>query len=225
MLIYQTDAFVFRDDLNLFCSMDYDYIGAPWPWIFAREFSMKYKYRVGNGGFSLRRIDAVLKVLRHKKEILQTCPFAKKLLDAEDVFWMYCATLGVESFKVANEVKALTFSTEGFQEKWLARRTIQTLPFGCHSWSMPARYGTWKKWIESAGYRLPEVSPKQCGSLHMKYHRLHMMRDYLRSRIKRKSLLKQVVYEKSFGVSGEVYILLLLCEQSSCILSNLHNLV
>ena len=30
ILIYQTDAFIFKDDLNYWCEKDYDYIGAPW---------------------------------------------------------------------------------------------------------------------------------------------------------------------------------------------------
>jgi len=29
ILIYQLDAFVFRDELEYFCSLGYDYIGAP----------------------------------------------------------------------------------------------------------------------------------------------------------------------------------------------------
>ena len=30
MLIYQLDAFVFRDELEYWCAKGYDYIGAPW---------------------------------------------------------------------------------------------------------------------------------------------------------------------------------------------------
>ena len=30
ILIYQTDAFVFSDELNYWCSIGYDYLGAPW---------------------------------------------------------------------------------------------------------------------------------------------------------------------------------------------------
>lgn len=187
MLIYQTDAFVFRDNLKKFCDMNYDYVGAPWPWWFAREFPMRCKHRVGNGGFSLRRIDTALKILRHKQEILRNCSFSQRLLDAEDLFWTYCDMLGIESFHVPDEVTALSFSTEGFQEKWLSRCKKETLPFGCHSWSMPARYGTWKKWIESAGYNLPAISSKQIGSQHLRYHRLHLMRNYLISRCKKNS--------------------------------------
>ena len=51
ILIYQPDAFVFYDALEDFCSLGYDYIGAPWPY-YAWLGSRKPKTpRVGNGGF------------------------------------------------------------------------------------------------------------------------------------------------------------------------------
>jgi len=64
ILIYQLDAFVFRDELEYWCSRDFDYIGAPWwdqrmGWI-----------GVGNGGFCLRKPTRCLAVLtsRHKED-------------------------------------------------------------------------------------------------------------------------------------------------------------
>ncbi len=64
ILIYQLDAFVFRDELEYWCSRDFDYIGAPW-W----DDRMGW-YGVGNGGFSLRRPARCLRVLtsRHKED-------------------------------------------------------------------------------------------------------------------------------------------------------------
>lgn len=61
VLMYHLDALVFSDQLSEWCGKGYDYIGAPFmvcsdsPWV-KRE-------RVGNGGFALYRIPAVLKVL------------------------------------------------------------------------------------------------------------------------------------------------------------------
>ena len=55
ILIYQLDAFVFDDQLSAWCAAGYDYVGAPWP---------RLQFRVGNGGFSLRRTAACLSVLR-----------------------------------------------------------------------------------------------------------------------------------------------------------------
>ncbi|MFT3825794.1 MAG: DUF5672 family protein [Chitinophagaceae bacterium] len=70
MLIYQLDAFIFRDDLENWCSKGYDYVGAPWiNWSWSEHYARfltlprkvftKLGYKgynlVGNGGFSLRK--------------------------------------------------------------------------------------------------------------------------------------------------------------------------
>lgn len=61
ILIYQLDALVFSDQLLEWCATDLDYIGAPWlqcadsPWV--------GRPRVGNGGFSLRKVRSFLNVL------------------------------------------------------------------------------------------------------------------------------------------------------------------
>lgn len=64
LLIYQLDALVFSDSVDRWCRAGYDYLGAPWledPADPAKGFS-----RVGNGGFSLRRVEACLEVLEAK---------------------------------------------------------------------------------------------------------------------------------------------------------------
>lgn len=71
MLIYQLDAWVFRDELMYWCDKGYDYIGAP-------MFLEPYKIRtcvVGNGGFSLRRISYCIKLLNRNRFIPYLKPF------------------------------------------------------------------------------------------------------------------------------------------------------
>lgn len=64
ILIYQTDALVFSDQLLEWCEKGYDYVGAPWV---ESPFTRFTKVPlVGNGGFSLRRIGGFLKVLNSK---------------------------------------------------------------------------------------------------------------------------------------------------------------
>ena len=68
ILLYQLDAFIFTDDIKKWCSMGYDYIGAPW---FegrdqATEQSQMLPY-AGNGGFSLRNIEALIRILTENK--------------------------------------------------------------------------------------------------------------------------------------------------------------
>lgn len=63
ILIYQLDAFVFKDELNLWCNKNYDYIGAPW-------YTDKGKIlkSAGNGGFSLRKVSTFYNLLSGKYE-------------------------------------------------------------------------------------------------------------------------------------------------------------
>lgn len=68
MLIYQTDAWVFKDELEYWCNKGYDYIGAP---NFYNDGIVHTNifWGVGNGGFSLRRIQYCIKVLNSYRNI------------------------------------------------------------------------------------------------------------------------------------------------------------
>ena len=65
ILIHQLDALVFKDELDAWCAKGYDYIGAPWFKTFWRFKPGKRLYAVGNGGFSLRKVQSCIKVLSH----------------------------------------------------------------------------------------------------------------------------------------------------------------
>lgn len=57
LLTYELDAFIFKDDLDYWCNKNYDYIGAPW--FDAYDEVKGNVLRVGNSGFSLRKIAAI----------------------------------------------------------------------------------------------------------------------------------------------------------------------
>ncbi|WP_242919062.1 DUF5672 family protein [Pontibacter liquoris] len=63
ILIYQLDAYVFKDDLFKWCMTDFDFIGAPWFEDWSESTSLKIA-GVGNGGFSLHTIRSALGVLQ-----------------------------------------------------------------------------------------------------------------------------------------------------------------
>lgn len=78
LLIYQLDAWVFRNELEYWCAQGYDYLGAPW----FKDATTMYS-KAGNGGFSLRNVRACLDAIdcgvhrtfasafkRHKKKHL-----------------------------------------------------------------------------------------------------------------------------------------------------------
>lgn len=65
MLIYQLDAWIFKDELEYWCNQPYDYIGAPWFEGFTTDVTPEtplQKY-AGNGGFSLRSVDKMYKLV------------------------------------------------------------------------------------------------------------------------------------------------------------------
>lgn len=56
ILIYQLDAYVFRDELEYWCNLNFDYIGAPWFADTTIPVKDQVLYGVGNGGLSLRKV-------------------------------------------------------------------------------------------------------------------------------------------------------------------------
>ena len=65
VLIYHLDALVFADRLAEWCRAGYDYIGAPW--LISPDTPQITEEKVGNGGFSLRRVRSFLRVLGSRR--------------------------------------------------------------------------------------------------------------------------------------------------------------
>lgn len=64
ILIYQLDAWIFRDELKYWCNKGYDYIGAPWFEGLHLATNNSNFIGVGNGGFSLRKVRSHIKLLK-----------------------------------------------------------------------------------------------------------------------------------------------------------------
>lgn len=129
ILIYQLDAFAFSNQLERFCRMGYDYIGAPWSFcghkiIEGRSVIM----RVGNGGFSLRNPQACLALL--KKYTLRLGAWELN----EDTFFAYFGKKEENDFRLAPIQVAYQFACEIDAARWY-RKNGNTLPFGCHGWN------------------------------------------------------------------------------------------
>jgi len=69
ILFYEPDAYVFSNELDFWCNKGYDYIGAPWFTNCKSYESGNQLWRIGNGGFSLRKIQSHLHLLRNLKFI------------------------------------------------------------------------------------------------------------------------------------------------------------
>jgi Protein of unknown function (DUF5672) len=79
MLTYELDAFVFRNELLDWCAKGWDYIGAPW---FEGHDSAKPDapfLGVGNSGFSLRRIQAMIDVFSTWRNIQPTMEIVREV--------------------------------------------------------------------------------------------------------------------------------------------------
>lgn len=160
VLLHQLDCYVFRDELSEWCGRGYDFIGAPIFEGFFPEDPAKVDAFVGNGGFSLRRVETFQRVLRSRRTYRPQRPFwrrtgpmepvkmAKRLLMAagvfngvqscthehgEDIFWSRHARHFLPEFKVAPVREGFQFSWD-YAPAYCHAQNEGRLPFGCHSW-------------------------------------------------------------------------------------------
>lgn len=144
MLIYQLDAFVFSNRLQEFCDLGFDYIGAPLPYL-----KTKYNVRIGNGGFSLRKISSCISVVAKKEEIYDKTGKGELFeYGEEDRFFGYCGWDKDIDFSVPDIKTALKFSIEYDIMDAYKKLSKGNLPFGCHAWSKPHLWKVWEPFIK-----------------------------------------------------------------------------
>ena len=142
ILIYQLDAYLFKDNLDRWIDKNFDYIGAPWiNWEYQSKFKNNApairkmwwklfgapKYFVGNGGFSLRKVKTFVRVLDL---------FQKKSTDwgmFEDTFWPLYIKTYYPIFQIPDYKTALEFSFETSPQTCYELNG-KKLPTGCHGW-------------------------------------------------------------------------------------------
>ncbi|TAN51771.1 MAG: hypothetical protein EPN21_05660 [Methylococcaceae bacterium] len=154
MLIVQTDAIVFADHLEYWTNSCFDYVGAPWrhgmvveiPEMDSPFAGERVHMNVGNGGFSLRKIQSCAQVLRELSVIVDRIMVNKDVyvrvertslvnemsINAnEDIFFALAGQISC-NFIVPNPVHASHFSFEYEPRRHLA--LINKLPMGAHAW-------------------------------------------------------------------------------------------
>ncbi|MBD2753316.1 DUF5672 family protein [Spirosoma validum] len=162
ILIYQLDAWIFRDELDYWCNLNYDYIGAPW--FVGMEFATNSSVflGIGNGGFSLRKVKSQIKVLETFHYLKPISYFFKKFKEnksiksllsiianatfrnntfyifnnwdsQEDFFWGYIVSQQFTWYKIPSLDLAMRFSME-VNGSILYEMNDFNLPFGCHAW-------------------------------------------------------------------------------------------
>lgn len=151
MLIYQTDAFVFSDRLEEFCDLGYDYIGAPVTRIIWKHLGRS----VGNGGFSLRNINATIKILQKKEDIFEIANLHQKLLWAEDQFFAFAGRINKTEYKLPSMETAIDFSLEDNIMHSFKKMNLGMRPFGCHAWYKNS-FSFWWPLVKQYGYQAGE---------------------------------------------------------------------
>ena len=135
MLICQTDAYIFKDELLYWCNKGYDYIGAlalfseikpKWIGKFGDENIgdiHSYKYPVLNGGFSLRNIQSMYDFCFKNKDKFKTETFNEDCV----ICWYHWNELNMPPLE-----DAIKFSAEN-QTYAFYPRYYNKIPFGCHT--------------------------------------------------------------------------------------------
>lgn len=165
ILLCQTDAWIFRDELEQWCDEGYDYVGAPWikrviydkpvirHYLALRRmmFSGGLKLlrqscfnKIGNGGLSLRRVESFRKACRAYRSQIEYFAERRHHLYNEDVFW----ALMPEGFRYPTVRRALDFSFDT-NPAYCYKLTDGRLPFSCHAWSKSRYYKFWQPFIEA----------------------------------------------------------------------------
>ena len=178
ILIYQLDAFIFSDELLHWCNQGFDYIGAPWlrdiehgdlfkatksklQYYFHTRYdvqkdgepsSMQFENRVGNGGFSLRRVQKfhVITISR-QADIQRYLEQSGKHQYNEDAFWSIEVNRKKKMLNIPDYQTAVGFAFENSPQRAL-NLNQQTLPFGCHAWDRHVEF--WQPYFEQQGYQI-----------------------------------------------------------------------
>ena len=170
--VVQTDCWVFDDKLDYFISENFDYIGAPWMVNGFEGKPIPKLWKVGNGGFSLRKVSTFLYIIdqinNSKTGLLPVFQDTRKGLigvlktrglrnnlrhyikspPGEDIFWsIYVpAIFNDNEFKIADLLTAANYSFEVLPEFLFNEITAKRLPMGCHNW-MNNNPDFWKNYI------------------------------------------------------------------------------
>ena len=133
LLVYQLDCLVFSDELDAWCELGYDYVGAPWTR--RGPDDEPYFTDVGNGGLSLRRVEDCRRVLakRTRSPLRRALDSVRNPWPYEDKFWSLEAPRLDPSFRIPPPEIAVAFSFET-EPRFCYQANGCRLPFGCHRW-------------------------------------------------------------------------------------------
>lgn len=121
MLIYQLDAFIFKDELHYWCNKEYDYIGG----FDAVGWFSKYAF---NGGLSLRKL-SIFNKLTSENDLLDINNYYPGGFQEDQIFTNLIYKNG-HNILLEDLVK-FAINIQNFQE-YFFNLLDPNLPFGCH---------------------------------------------------------------------------------------------
>lgn len=154
LYIYQLDVYLINDNLNYFCDLNYDYIGAPiistdcgWPTIKKINDKNIFVPAVGNGGFSLRNVQKFMDITNPQGEFRTyyniSDDITKKIKFEDLYFCVFVAekyNINIPKFEIAMKF-AWDMSVDIIYNNW----NIKELPMAIHAWDKNIRL--WKNII------------------------------------------------------------------------------
>ena len=164
MLLYQLDCYLFRDEIQQFVNMGYDYIGAP---IFSIKAGWKTCKKnqpaIGNGGLSLRKINKFMELTNPDGKFRRTYMLSQKIISSvivEDIY--FCDTLprlyNVKLYRPSIDI-VLQFSWDQsveYIDALLHNANLFKIPMGAHAINKSVDY--WKQYI-------PEITDDVCDKI------------------------------------------------------------
>ena len=178
ILICQLDTYIFNDDLDYWCSLNYDYIGAPLIGNFnEKKFMNSLHMRVGNGGLSLRKIGSFKYFFDCKKNVFSIKQIIKLINLWEKphtrIFVCILMALGWRN-KPISVTRYWKYNEDDFwsglldNSKYALNKPdprmalefaferfpsscfeiTKKLPFGCHAWEKYEYETFWEKYIK-----------------------------------------------------------------------------
>jgi len=176
LLVCQLDVFVFRDEVASWVERGYDYVGAPWlsktpvsariHWLKMHlsklvlgEQDKVYRYetrnRVGNGGFSLRRVET------HRRLSVEMKAHIEHYLRNqgthhfhEDIFWSIEPAKKGFAHRTPAVEEALAFSFDINPDRLYALAG-RKLPMAAHGWYKGRHLAFWAPHVAATGAVLP----------------------------------------------------------------------
>lgn len=175
MYIYQLDCYLIEDNLLSWCEFDFDYIGGPIlstgaGWNTLDKETNKWEPMVGNGGFSLRKIEVFKELTDPEGEFRKHYNIDDELINKviyEDKY--FCNDLyNFYDLNMPNWIVASKFAWDMNVDLYKRLFDIEYLPMCAHAWTRNIRY--WKDKFEEIDQKIVDFCEEKYKELFEKYY-------------------------------------------------------